>query len=285
MLTVLLTVSILVLLSAITIVFCFQGRYYLLPDANSIWLTVEKKYNNGKTTEIIKIPTDAEYWESPVSVSLGGSYNGESGQNGLEDIDEVFTNYKVTKVENSFSCLSPKRQMAYHILGISIIILPTLYAMLGILLCALWFYKHKLSNPIRKLEYAIGQIQKQNLDFEVKSSGEDELEKVCSSFEEMRRTLYENNQSMWNMLEERRKLQVSVAHNLRTPITIIQTYAEYLKLYVVKENPSEELGKIVENLQTAAKRMEQYTDSIRDISKIEKMVVQRQKNFDNMTIL
>lgn len=272
-LTVFLMISIIVLMSMITIVFCLQARHYLLPDANSVWLTVEKKYSNGETTETIKIPTDAEYWESPVSMSSGGSYDGESWQNGLEDIDEVFTNYKVTKVEDNFSCLSPKRQIVYRILGISITVLPTLYAMLGILLCALWFYKHKLSNPIRKLEYAIGQIQKQNLDFNVISEGEDELEKVCSSFEKMRRTLYENNQSMWNMLEERKRLQESVAHDLRNPITIIQTYAEYLKLYLVKENSSEELDKIVENLQTAAKRMEQYTDSIRDISKLEELEI------------
>ena len=270
MLTVLLTVSIIVLLSVITIVFCLQGRDYLLPNARSAWLTVEKTYNNSYTTvEVLRIPTDAEYWESPVA----SGFENPSGENMLEDTDKVLTNYNITKAEDSLSYLSPKRQIVYHILGVSIIILPTLYAMLGIILCALWFYKHKLSNPIRKLEYAIGQIQKQNLDFEVESSGEDELERVCSSFEEMRRTLYENNQSMWNMLEERKRLQASVAHDLRNPITIIQTYAEYLKLYLVKENPSEELGKIVENLQTAAKRMEQYTDSIRDISKLEELEI------------
>lgn len=275
MLTVFLTISSIIMISVITIVFCLRGRHYLLPDARSVWLTVEKKHNDWKSTESIKIPIDVENWESPVSISLGVSkeYNGESENTVKEDSNEVSTNYKITKAEDSFSYLSPKRKMAYRVLGVSMIILPTIYAIFGILLCALWFYKHKLSSPIRKLENAIGQIQKQNLDFQVESEGKDELEKVCSSFEEMRRTLYENNQSMWNMLEERRRLQASVAHDLRNPITIVQTYAEYLKLYLVKEDSSEELGRIVENLQTAAKRMEQYTDSIRDISKLEELEI------------
>lgn len=275
MLTVFLTMTIIIMLSVITIVFCLRGRHYLLPDARSVWLTVEKKYNDWEITESIKIPIDEENWESPISISSGVSeeHEGESEKTVKEDSKEVSTDYKITKAEDSFCYLSPKRKMAYRILGVSIIVFPTIYAIIGILLCALWFYKHKLSRPIRKLENAIGQIQKQNLDFQIVSEGKDELEKVCFSFEEMRRTLYENNQSMWNMLEERRRLQASVAHDLRNPITIVQTYAEYLKLYLVEENPSEELGRIVENLQAASKRMEQYTDSIRDISKLEELEI------------
>lgn len=76
------------------------------------------------------------------------------------------------------------------------------------------------------------------------------------------------------MLEERKRLQASVAHDLRNPITIIQTYAEYFKLNLRTGNLEEEsLEDMVDNLQLAAKRLEQYTDSIRDISRLEEIEV------------
>ena len=59
--------------------------------------------------------------------------------------------------------------------------------------------------------------------------GQDELGRLCAAFEKMRQTLYENNRQMWSMLEERRALQASVAHDLRNPIAIMTGYVEYLQ--------------------------------------------------------
>ena len=44
----------------------------------------------------------------------------------------------------------------------------------------------------------------------------------------MRAALLKSNQETWAMMEERRKLSASIAHDLRTPITVVKGYTEYL---------------------------------------------------------
>ena len=268
--TVLSFVGIVVLLSAATILCCLRGKDYLLPDGDSAYLTVEKQYEGGSTVlEIVEVSLEGGDW----SPSVTGYVEKEPEDEGVEgEAKRVLERYKIVKMEDGYSYLTPKRKMAYRVLGAAMIFLPVLYTLLGILISAVWFYRHKMSQPIRVLEHAIGQIQAQNLEFEVETVGEDELGRVCASLEEMRKTLYQNNQALWNMLEERKRLQASVAHDLRNPITIIRTCAEYVKLNISEGRVTEEeLNGLIDNVQVAAKRLEQYTDSIRDISKLEEI--------------
>lgn len=76
------------------------------------------------------------------------------------------------------------------------------------------------------------------------------------------------------MLEERRLLQASVAHDLRNPIAIIGGYIEYLQKNILQDRISQEkVLHTLDNMATASKRLEQYTNSIRDISSLENMEV------------
>lgn len=270
--TVLSSLCTILLLSAFTIFLCLWGRRYLLPGADDIYLMLEKEYSDGtKEREIRLLTKDGEAWREMVEVG----FSVEEGDHILsEDDGMVITKYSIKKMENAAHYLTPKRKLAYQALGGGMILLPVLYVILGIPLAAAWFYRHKLSLPIQKLDNAISQVRQQNLEFTIESVSGDELGQVCESFEEMRKILYDNNQSLWNMLEERKRLQASVAHDLRNPITIIQTYAEYFKMNLAKGNlEKDSYENMVDNLQVAAKRLEQYTDSIRDISKLEEIEV------------
>ena len=61
--------------------------------------------------------------------------------------------------------------------------------------------------------------------------------------------MYENNRVLWHMLEERRVLQASLAHDLRNPIAIIEGYTEYLQEKAQTGNlSSEKLGHTLANL-------------------------------------
>ncbi len=264
--TVLVTVGVIALLSLATILFCLWGRHALLPDARTAYLTIKTEYEDHTTvTHVLSVDLDAE--EQRI---LGGIGFADSGED--EGYGEGVTKYNITKADSGYSYLTPKKKLVYRCLGAGMVIVPAVYTILGIFFSAVWFYRHKLSVPIRRLEYAIGQIKKQDLEFSLEAPGEDELGRVCSSFEEMRKIVYHNNQSLWNMLEERKQLQASVAHDLRNPITIIRTYTEYLKLNLAGGTLSgDQMDNIIDNLQLTAKRMEQYTDSIRDIGRIEEL--------------
>lgn len=72
------------------------------------------------------------------------------------------------------------------------------------------------------------------------------------------------------MLEERKLMQASIAHDLRNPIAIIEGYTEYLQLNLPNGKLSiQRILRISDNLNKAAKRLEYYTESIRRINQLE----------------
>lgn len=76
------------------------------------------------------------------------------------------------------------------------------------------------------------------------------------------------------MMEERRKLSASIAHDLRTPITVMKGYTEYLSYNVPLGRISE--GKLLDtihNLSLATDRLEQYADQVREVQAIDAIPV------------
>lgn len=262
-LTVILSISIVVLISALIIAACISFRHWLLPESNAAYLTIEKTLAGGSSiTEIIRL----EYREDLSSLPIFHIENVDiSAQENTAE-----TKYSIQKIDNSLDMLSPKRRFAYQVSGITMIAAPALLAFAGIILCGLYFYRYKLKHPLRLLSDATNQIAQQNLDFEIQYDCKDELGALCYSFEKMRAALYTCNKAMWDMLEERRLLQASVAHDLRNPIAIIEGYTEYLDAGFKNGTINQEKTcRIIQNLNVAAKRLEQYTESVRLLNQSE----------------
>lgn len=178
----------------------------------------------------------------------------------------------VNRVEKSYESLTPKRKLAYMGTYAAMILLPMCYSLTGVLLSFFRFYRRRLEPPIRILTDATEHISNQDLDFTVSYERKDELGRLCDAFEVMRQTLDENNRQLWNVLEARKILQASVAHDLRNPIAIIQGYAEYLQIHLKDGTlDMEQVEKTASNLEHAASRLERYTDSIRDVNQLEEM--------------
>ncbi len=266
--SVLITLAIIVLLSSATIWGCMTFRKYLLPESNNVFLTVDETYADGTDVSYsMRIKVGEEGAELPVLMSEDGTAEASKQ-----------TKYTIQRIENSVDSLTPKRKLAYRFCGVAMIVLPFLFSIVGILLCGFHFYKKKLSVPLNLLSDATKQISDRNLDFHLQYENEDEMGMLCSSFEQMRQALYENYREMWSLLEERRLLQASIAHDLRNPIAVIEGYTEYLQMNLAKGNLSHQrILKIGENLNLAAKRLERYTESVRTLNQLEDMEINRQK--------
>ena len=79
------------------------------------------------------------------------------------------------------------------------------------------------------------------------------------------------------MMEERRKLNASIAHDLRTPLTVMKGYTEYLSHNVPLGRISKEkLTGTIQNLMQATERMEAYVDQVRDIQALDALPVRKQ---------
>ena len=258
-------------LSGLTIWGCVALQTTLLPDSNLVYLTIQRSDADGNETTItVPMPLNDMLKEIPSMISMEGT-EGDllSGEQNVK--------YSVAKIENSFTVLSPKRQLLYKASQIGMVALPVFFSLTGILLCGLLFYRKKLKTPILLLSSATEQIADHNLDFQISYPSADEMGALCDSFEQMRQILKENNQKLWDMLEERRRLQGSVAHDLRNPIAIIQGYAQYLQLSLSGDKISrEKISSVAANILQTSHRLERYTDSLRTISRLEELEAQIQ---------
>ena len=87
------------------------------------------------------------------------------------------------------------------------------------------FYRIKLKEPLDALKQGIIHIADNDLSFSMGYQKQDELGQLCGAFEKMRRELLDNNRRMWALVDERKKINASISHDLRTPITVIKGIA------------------------------------------------------------
>lgn len=148
--------------------------------------------------------------------------------------------------------------------------LPSLYIVFGIGMTAAIYYKKKLRIPIAQLQNGVEKIQANDLDFHIEYHGADEMGQLCSSMEKMRQELRVNNKALWESLEQRKLLNASVAHDLRTPITVLKGYLDYLERNISQKKITEEiLADTISSMQDALMRLEQYVECVRDVEKVE----------------
>lgn len=172
--------------------------------------------------------------------------------------------------ENGSDTYTDREMMICRITEVVIIICPLLFSFLGIWCAGYIFYHIKLKKPLLLLNQGISHILVNDLEFSFDYQEPDELGCLCNAFEKMREQLLENNVQMWNMIEERRQINASVAHDLRTPITVIKGYSEYLERNLVKGVMSQDnILDIVIYMKQAANRLEDYANSVHDVQMLE----------------
>ncbi len=132
------------------------------------------------------------------------------------------------------------------------------------------FYKHKLKYPIEELEQASQQVGRNNLDFHITYENKDEMGRLCKEFERMRKQLEENNRRLWKMLEEEKALRAAIAHDIRSPLTVLEGYQEMLSEYLPKKEISmEQALEMVNESKKQINRMDIFVETMRKISSLD----------------
>ena len=174
--------------------------------------------------------------------------------------------------------LSIGENIAYHMCYFAMIGLPVIYIIVGIGSAAAIYYRMKLKVPILQLKNGMKRIQDNDLDFCIEYSGDDELGKLCSSMEKMRKELRHNNKALWETLRQRKLLNASVAHDLRTPITVLRGYIDFLEKNVPQDKLTEEMFMdTISSMQGAVLRLERYVECVRDVEKIEGIEIKQER--------
>lgn len=193
-------------------------------------------------------------------------------------MDEDTGNYMLDIDNNNITWqpLSTWDTVAYYGSYAAMVGLPVFYIAVGIGAAAAVYYRKKLREPIMQLQNGVERIQEDNLDFHIEYDGDDELGRLCCSMEKMRRELRQKHKALWESLEQRKLLNASVAHDLRTPITVLKGYLDYLEKNIPQDKLTEDmlLG-TVSSMQGAVNRLELYVESVRDIEKIENIEIEK----------
>ena len=254
-----------VLASAVTVWGCLRFQKWLVPDTNYVMINVAYRTPDGMEEQgATRVEIDGgEQKISYLKIA-------ENGVPAAETIDPSGLTLSVESLDYGIGWKGPRRKLAYIMAGAAMGLLPAAYSATGFFLCALRFYRRRLAPGITGLDEATRHISDGDLDFTVDCSLENELGRLCRSFEEMRRTLKETYQELWKIIEEKKLIQASIAHDLRNPIAIIEGYTEYLQLHLQSGDltPQETL-EIASRIDSAAKRLERYTESVREISQLD----------------
>ena len=201
-------------------------------------------------------------------------------------VDENTGNY-ILDIDNNnitWQPLSRWDTVIYYGSYAAMVGLPVFYIAVGIGAAAAVYYRKKLREPITQLQNGVERIQEDNLDFHIEYDGDDELGRLCCSMEKMRRELRQKHKSLWESLEQRKLLNASVAHDLRTPITVLKGYLDYLEKNIPQDKLTEDmLLDTVSSMQGAVNRLELYVESVRDIEKIENIEIE--KRSENVKLL
>lgn len=174
--------------------------------------------------------------------------------------------------------LSKDNQIYYWIVTILMVILPVIYIIAASLMVAKFYYKLKLQIPLQNLKNGMYHISQQDLDFQIQYTTDDELGKLCDTFECMRNEIHKSNCKMWDMLQERKALTASISHDLRTPITVVNGYLDYLEKSMERKMLTEELLQTtIKNMAGAMSRLERYVDCVKDIQKMEEIEIRKEQ--------
>ena len=131
------------------------------------------------------------------------------------------------------------------------------------------FYRNKMRIPLRELKAASDHISKNDLTYEIDYKCNDEMGILCKDFEKMRSELVKNEKKVWNLIEDERTLRSSIAHDIRTPITLIKGNLEMIDEFLPEKKIDEK--KTIELINTTMQHvdhLEHFVEMMKGLNSI-----------------
>ena len=108
---------------------------------------------------------------------------------------------------------------------------------------------------------ATGSVAKQNLDFEVGHSNIKEFEDVLLSFSRMKESLKASLEQQWEAEHMQKEQIAALAHDLKTPLTVIQGNADLIS----ETELDEEQRLYAEYISSSSEQMQLYIRTLIDL--------------------
>ena len=125
----------------------------------------------------------------------------------------------------------------------------------------------RLAATLKTLRQAADNLRMGDLNFEILSCPERELDALCQSLESVRRQMKEAAAKQARAQQERGLLMANLSHDLRTPITVIKGYVEGIKDGIA--STEEKRDHYLETIYNKTLALEQLVGDMRDFSEYE----------------
>ncbi|MFA9378246.1 MAG: sensor histidine kinase [Lachnotalea sp.] len=132
---------------------------------------------------------------------------------------------------------------------------------LCLLFNTLWLRQH-LATKLKLFGEVSEKVGAQELDFEVPHAGIREYDQALDAMEHMRKALYSSLSSQWAAQQEREAEIAALAHDLKTPLTLVGGNAELL----LDEELPESSRKMVKTIVASNNRANHYVASLLETS-------------------
>ncbi|MGX9754849.1 HAMP domain-containing sensor histidine kinase [Clostridioides difficile] len=137
-----------------------------------------------------------------------------------------------------------------------------------------------INRPLKLLMDSSQKIKEKNLDFEIDYYADNELGKLCSAFSEMKDELKKSLSAQWKIEQERVEMVEALAHDLKSPLSIVKVYSEAL---VDDTEISEEQRQYLEVIEANVEKSVSLVQQMQYTSELEKSCIQLQLTPVNLT--
>ena len=185
--------------------------------------------------------------------------------------DYIGNHYKVIEREREYCVLQYKIAPQYKSATLrkylfppqTLIIVGTLFLILVSVVIIAIRFGYVLKKKMNPLIMITEKIQNQDLDFSIKKVNIKEINSILVAMDKMRDELKHSLEHQWKA-EQSRKEQISaLAHDLKTPLTIIRGNAEIL----YDTSPTEEQVESINFIEESSLQMQSYIKMLIELSK------------------
>lgn len=176
--------------------------------------------------------------------------------------------YKITYVKDISSVYSEYRTISVWAISAS-------SAVSVCLAIILYFTLHKIYSPLDKLKKATEQMSNGDLSARADEGGNDEISSLAKDFNGMAERVSEKIEELKSVADQRQRMLDDLAHEMRTPLTVIHGYAEYVESANITKNEQLDALKFIKN---EAMRLKSVSEILLDSAFIREGAVTKEKS-------
>lgn len=146
---------------------------------------------------------------------------------------------------------------------------PWFYMTVSIVVAGRFFIQNKMKAALAEIEAAVKHMAAGDLSYEMAWQSKDEFGLLAKDVEQLRETVKKDKLDQWKMGEEQRRINAAFAHDIRTPLTVMNGYTEFLKKYVPTGKVTEQV--ILEKLDRISEQGERLLSFSKTMTTLQTM--------------